>query len=197
VVIDGPEFEESSLNILKSFPNVKKLLLPWNVGKDGWYGHRIYSAISYLFDHEYISYLDQDNSFCLDHIEFLVATLRSNNWDWCHSLRKIYDINGNYACDDNCESLGKYPAFQNYNLVDTSTYLIKRDIITKIGHAWFSGWGGDRVFYQNISNYFPNFGCTGMHTVNYKLDGKLPIEFFLQGNAIMAQKYSEGFPWTN
>src|SRR4051812_7134985 len=106
VIIDGPQFEAAAKGILQHYPTVKSMLLPSNTGANNFYGHRIYAGISYFFDHDYVSYLDQDNWFDPSHIEFMIATLRSNNWDWCHSLRKIYDANGQYVCDDDCESLG-------------------------------------------------------------------------------------------
>ena len=42
VIIDGPEYEDRANQILHRFPSVKKMTLPWNTGKNGWYGHRIY-----------------------------------------------------------------------------------------------------------------------------------------------------------
>lgn len=200
VIIDGPEFEQSAKAILQNYPNVKSMVLPANTGANGFYGHRIYAAVSYLFNHDYISYLDQDNFYDTNHIENMIATLRSNNWDWCHSLRKIYDSNGNYVCDDDCESLGKWPIYLNNaaHLVDTSTYLIKKEVILNLAPAWYSGWGGDRRFYAAISHHYPNFGCTQMNTVCYRLDGNpgsVNADFFIQGNAIMKQRYPIGFPW--
>ena len=200
VVIDGLEFKESSKAILKKFPQVKHMTLPANTGANGWYGHRIYAAISYLFNHDYVLYLDQDNFFDPDHVESMVSACESNNWHWCHSLRKIYDANGGYVCDDDCESLGKHPIYLNdqHHLVDTSTYCIRKETIINMAPAWYSGWGGDRRFYSLISQHVPNYGCTGKATVCYRLDGNpnsVNADFFLQGNQIMRQRYPGGFPW--
>lgn len=200
VIIDGPEFEQPAKSILQNYPNVKYMLLPVNTGKPSWYGHRIYAAVSYLFNHDYISYLDQDNWFDPIHIESMIDHLQSNNLDWCHSLRKIYNADGTYVCDDDCESLGRYPIFLNdeAHLVDTSTYLIKRETILNLAPAWYSGWGGDRRFYAAISYHVPNFGCSKLNTVCYRLDGNpnsVNADFFIQGNDIMKQRYPGGFPW--
>lgn len=199
VIIDGPEYEDKAKKILINYPTVKSMCLIANTGASGFYGHRIYAAVSYLFDHDYISYLDQDNFFLSNHIETSINACETNNWDWCHSLRKIYDVNRNYICDDNCESLGRYSVFSNdYNLVDTSTYCIKQEVMINLAPAWYSGWGGDRTFYAIISKHVPNFGCTKQHTSCYRVDGNPNSpkpEFFIYGNTIMKQKYPEGFPW--
>lgn len=200
VIIDGPEFSQSANEILSKYPSVKVLQLPWNTGKPNWYGHRIYGLVSFAFNHDYICYLDQDNFFLPNHIETMVDACETNNWLWCHSLRKIYDKSGNYVCDDDCESLGKYPVYvsNDHHLVDTSTYCIKKEVIVGLASAWYSGWGGDRRFYSIISQHVPNFGCTGKHTVGYRVDGNngsVTADFFIQGNSIMKQRYPGGFPW--
>lgn len=199
VIIDGPEYEDKARKILVNYPKVRSMCLISNTGGSGFYGHRINAAVSYLVDHDYLSYLDQDNFFLPNHIETVVNACEVNNWHWCHSLRKIYDVDGNYICDDNCESLGKHPVFSNdYNLVDTSTYCIRREVMINLAPAWYSGWGGDRVFYAAISKHVPNFGCTNQHTVGYRVDGNpgsVKGDFFKHGNAIMTQRYPGGFPW--
>lgn len=199
VVIDGPEYAGPSIAILNKYPSVKILALPWNTGKNGWYGHRIYSSTPALMNQDYYIPLDQDNFFAPNHIETVVNACETNNWHWCHSLRKIYDENGTYVCDDNCESLGRHPVFSNdYNLVDTSTYCIRREVMINLAPAWYSGWGGDRVFYAAISKHVPNFGCTDQYTVGYRVNGNtgsVKGDFFKHGNAIMTQRYPGGFPW--
>lgn len=200
VIIDGPEYSGCVQNLSAIYPQVKFCVLPSNTGRNGFYGHRIYSAVSFLFNHDYILYLDQDNSYDPDHVSTMISTCESNKLDWCHSLRKIYDKDNNYICHDNCESLGQYPIFGtvDQHLVDTSTYCIKKEVIVQIGSAWYSGWGGDRRFYSIISKYFPKFECTGKYTVNYKLDGNpnsVTADFFIHGNNIMNTKFSGQFPW--
>lgn len=200
VVIDGPEYSESANKILSYFPTVKILQLPWNIGKPNWYGHRTYSFTPVITNEDYWIALDQDNYFDSSHVSSMIETCESNNWDWCHSLRKIYDKNNNFICNDNCESLGRFPIFGTTDqfLVDTSTYCIKRDIIVQLAGAWYGGWGGDRRFYSIISKYVPNFGCTGKSTLCYRLDGNpgsVTADFFIHGNSIMEKQYPEGFPW--
>lgn len=203
IVIDGPDFFASATDIINQYSqysNIKTMTLPANTGANGWYGHRIYAAVSYLFNHDYVLYLDQDNWFDPNHVETMVNACETNSWHWCHSLRKIYDAHANYICDDNCESLGKWPIYlsNEHHLVDTSTYCIKREVMIGLAPAWYSGWGGDRRFFAAIATHVPNFGCTGKATSCYRLDGNqgsVNAEFFIKGNAIMVERYPGGFPW--
>ena len=200
VVIDGPKFKDAAERMLVKYPHAKSLVLPANTGANGWYGHRIYAAVSYLFDHDYVLYLDQDNWFEPDHVATMVAACEKNNWRWCHGLRKIYNAQGRYMCDDDCESLGRWPIYisDQHHLVDTSTYCISKDVIVNLAPAWYSGWGGDRRFYSIITQHVKEFGCTGIATTCYRLDGNhnsVNVDFFLQGNQIMRQRYPGGFPW--
>lgn len=202
VIIDGPDFATPARDIVRNFPSVKVLELIENTGGDGFYGHRIYAAAGYLINSDYILYLDQDNWMEPDHVASMVAYLEKTGNDWCHSLRRVFNKDAEYLADDNCESLGRYPAWvgENVHLVDTSCYCIKRDVIVRISGVWYSKWGGDRIFLANLAQHFPKWGCTGLHTLNYRLDGNpgsVTAEFFEQGNAVMQAKYSDGFPWHN
>jgi glycosyltransferase involved in cell wall biosynthesis len=200
VIIDGPEFEIAANKILDQFPTVKRMTLPWNTGGSGWYGHRIYFLSAPLIDQDYWLALDQDNWFEPDHVGTMIDACERNNWRWCHSLRKIHDHSGRYICDDDCESLGRWPVYisDQHHLVDTNTYCIRKDVIVNMAPAWYSGWGGDRQFYSIITQHVQDFGCTGKATVNYRLDGNpnsVKAEFFIKGNEIMRQRYQKGFPW--
>jgi hypothetical protein len=200
VVIDGPEFADKAKLITNHYPLVKTMVLPENTGAQGFYGHRIYAATSFLINTDFALFLDQDNYFKPDHIASQIDNCNKNNLDWSYSLRSIYDKSGNYLLDDNCESLGKWPIFlgDQHHLVDTSCYCVKREVITRIGGAWYGGWGWDRQFFATISKYFPKFDTTGLHTLCYRLDGNpnsVNEEFFIKGNAEMQKRYNNDFPW--
>jgi glycosyltransferase involved in cell wall biosynthesis len=176
---------------------IKSIALQENVGK-GWYGHRVYAACSFLVNADVICYLDEDNWYEPCHVEKLVRKIEEGN-DWAYSLRKIYDKNGEYICEDNCESLGKWPVYFNDSVfhIDTSSFAVRRDVAVAIGHAWYGQWGADRQFFGAIKQYYSKFACTNAHTSCYRLDGNpnsVSQEFFEQGNAIQSQKYNE-FPW--
>lgn len=200
VIIDGPEYVAPSLAITQNHPNVSVMAVPENTGANGFYGHRIYAASSFLINTDYVLFLDQDNWMQPEHVATLIDNCERKNLDWSYSLRSIYDRDGNYLLDDNCESLGQWPIFlsEQHHLVDTSCYCVRRETITRVGGAWYAGWGGDRQFYQTISQYFPRFGTTGRHSLCYRLDGNtgsVNRDFFEQGNQIMSKKYSGIFPW--
>lgn len=201
VVIDGPQFTDAVNTVIEQYRNYVKILqLPVNTGANGFYGHRIYAAASHLINSDYVLYLDQDNWFDIDHVSTQIATIESNGWQWGHSLRKIVDKDGNYLCLDDCESLGRWPIYLgvNHHLVDTSSFCIKREVITQIGSAWHWGWGGDRRFLSAISQHFTQWGTTGRYTLNYRLDGNpnsVNREFFDNGNRIMYERYGNDFPW--
>ena len=204
VVCDGPEFVYTVKNMLRwvekhpKFKNVKLCNLPINVGANGFYGHRVYAAFTHLIDTEYVTYLDQDNWLEPTHIESCINTIKENNLDWCYSLRNIHNKKGEFLCQDNCESLGKWQTYHGVNHVDTNTYCLKTDIAIKLASAWHGGWGQDRVFLATIAQHFKNFDCTGEYTVNYRVDGgpgSVNKEFFDNGNKIMNEKYNGVFPW--
>jgi glycosyltransferase involved in cell wall biosynthesis len=198
IFIDGCEHNEKVESIIEGASKVKTVRLEQNVGK-GWYGHRVYAACSFLVEADIIVYLDEDNWFEPCHVEKLVKKI-SKGYDWVYSLRKIYDKDGNYLCDDNCESLGKWPVYFNEQVfhIDTSSFAIKRDVAVRIGHAWYGQWGADRQFFYNLKQHYPNFDCTNAHTMCYRLDGNpnsVTKDFFEEGNQIQKLKYGDDLPW--
>lgn len=179
---------------------IKTVQLEDNIGK-GWYGHRVYAACSFLVNADAIIYLDEDNWVEPNHVETLVAELQKGN-QWAFSLRKIYDKYENFICEDNCESLGKWPVYFNDQVfhIDTSSFIVRRDVALAIGHAWYGQWGADRQFFLNLSKHFTKYECTNRHSLCYRLDGNpnsVKPEFFFEGNKRTQQKYNGNFPWKN
>lgn len=201
IFIDGEQYEDDArkkILLTKNIGKTKVIALQDNIGK-GWYGHRVYSACSFLVNADVIFYLDEDNWFDPCHVEKSVGKLKEG-FDWVFSLRKIYDKNGEFLCEDNCESLGKWPVYFNDKVfhIDTSSFAIKRDIAVAIGHAWYGQWGADRQFFGALRKHFPKYDCTKAHTLNYRLDGNpnsVTKQFFEEGNKINSQNYPDGFPW--
>ena len=198
IFIDGCQYEPVVKEMIQPFSKTRMIELEENVGK-GWYGHRVYAACSFLVNADVIVYLDEDNWFEPCHIDKMINKIEEGN-DWVYSLRKIYDKNGKFLCDDNCESLGKWPVYFNDGVyhIDTSSFAIRRDIAVRIGHAWYGQWGADRQFFTALKNNFPLFDCTNAHTSCYRLDGNansVNYEFFDKGNKTNSQKYNGEFPW--
>jgi glycosyltransferase involved in cell wall biosynthesis len=200
IFIDGQEHKQNVHEQIEGASKVKLIELEENVGK-GWYGHRVFAASSFLVNADIIVYLDEDNWYEPCHIDKLVKKIEEGN-DWAYSLRKIYDKDGNFLCEDNCESLGKWPVYFNDGVfhIDTSSFGIRRDVAVRIGHAWYGQWGADRQFFGALKSNFPKFDCTNAHTSCYRLDGNpnsVTKEFFDQGNEANSKKYFGQFPWKN
>jgi hypothetical protein len=201
VVSDGIKNHSRTRMIVEDFSdrkNIETCYLPINVGADGFYGHRVYAAFTHLIDTEYVLYLDHDNMLDKDHVQTCIDLIEKDKLDWCYSLRKIIDKEGNYLCNDDCESLGKWPTYHGVHLTDTNTFCIKTEVAIKLCQVWHMKWGADRVFPSAMSQHFPNFDCTGKYTSNYRVDGNpgsVNKEFFENGNKIMTERYNGVFPW--
>lgn len=208
VVVDGEQFAAATEDVLSYFISQPvRCVLPFNTGGGGFYGHRIMAAFSHLVNYDYILFLDQDNWYDPEHVETLVEECERYKFEWSYSLRKVYDKDRNYLCDDNCESLGRWPVWvstpekQGY-LIDSSSYCFSMNFIRLTGHLWDFGWGADRRYYTIVKDEMrhKNYGCTGKHTLNYRLggnEGSVQAEFFTQGNKIMIDRYGkeENMPW--
>lgn len=200
VFADGTENFDKVNKQLEGASKVKLVWLEENVGKE-WYGHRVYAACSFLVNADVICYLDEDNFFDPTHVESMVKKIQEGN-DWVYSLRKIVNKDGQFICEDNCESLGKWPVYFNSEVfhIDTSCFAIRRDIAVQIGHSWYGQWGADRQFFNALKKYFKKYDCTKQYTANYRLDGNensVNEEFFVEGNKTNFTKYDGIFPWTS
>lgn len=190
VVIDGPEYCQSVYDHLPIRFRDDDLVLPTNVGKDGWYGHRVYASVPYLVDEDIVMFLDQDNWLRPYHVSSMIATINEGN-QWAYCYRSIYDKDGNFICVDDCESLGETKTWcstkenPQYH-IDTSCFAVPREILVKgICGAWYGKWGADRQFFGILKQYYPKFCCTHEYTLNYRLSGNpnsVTKEFFLEGN---------------
>jgi len=208
IVIDGFDHQQKLWDMKSGETKyeVDFVVTPENTGKTGgnFYGHRIYAAYPHLINSDYILFLDEDNWYDPNHVASLIEIIEKKNLDFSFSLRKIYSPDKKYLCDDNCESLGKWPIFFTRSsphgpqyLIDTSSFCFKRDFIQKTCHLWHSGWGGDRLYLSSIKDH-ARFDTNGKHTLCYRLDGNegsVTEEFFKQGNNIQEQYYEGKYPW--
>lgn len=207
IVVDGSDFSLRTDNTLSDGGiiignRIRRVDLPFNTGGGGFYGHRVMAAFSHLVNHDVVLFLDQDNWFEPDHVETLIKDIKELNVDWSYSLRKIYDKDKNFVCNDNCESLGRWPVWVNDQayLIDSSSYCFKTSFIRQFGHIWDFGWGADRRFYTIIKDQLKhqNYTCSGKHTLNYRLggnEGSVQAEFFIEGNKKTEEKYNGKLPW--
>lgn len=207
IVVDGAQYEEIVRGLVSSVNTATPpqiVVLPYNVGAGGWYSHRIISGFSHLINHDYVTFLDQDNMIETNHISSLVETLESGSHDWVYSLRKIYSKEGEYICDDDCESLGRWPVAadnRNGHLIDTNCYFYKTQFLRETGHLWDHGREADRRYYHIVTSMLKhdNFACSGESTLKYRLGGNetsVKKEFFMQLNDHVKSIYgSNPFPW--
>jgi GT2 family glycosyltransferase len=210
IVVDGPAYFDKVKELLGTTnQNLNITCTPENTGSTGgnFYGHRIYAGYPHLINSDYIAFLDEDNWYEPDHIESLVNTLESKNYDWVYSMRNFYKPDGEFVSPDCCESLGLWPIYFTLNnpqpeyLIDTSAYLFKREFLIQVCQNWHSGWGGDRRFYHSVSKVLKhtNYNTTGKHTLCYRLDEDVEkkyggYNFFTEGNAAVLKHYG-GYPW--
>ena len=201
VVCDGEEHRDAAMAALAGLPRrdeVAMCVLPRNVGAGGFYGHRVYAAFAHLVDEPHVLFLDQDNFLAPEHVASCVDLIAARRLQWCYALRNVRDPGGGFVCRDDCESLGKWPAFTNAHLIDTNSYCVRREVLLQSAHVWHGKWGQDRIFAQVMMQNFRAFDCTGRYTVEYCLggnEGSVTREFFEQGNAQMLLRYKRGFPW--
>jgi len=211
LVIDGKEYErEVSKRIVEAERqgykrrNLQKLVIPYNTGSHGFYGHKAYAAATQLLlpDVDYVLFLDQDNWYEPNHIDSVVRHAVLNDLDFSYSLRKFYTWDKKFHSDDNCASLGRWKIWDNggHHLVDTGCYCFKREFIEKRGHLWNMGWGVDINFFESVMST-ASYDTTGERTFCYRL-GKPDVakyeeemKFIEDNNALAARKYGGNYPW--
>jgi len=202
VVVDG--HSDEAFKLLKHHrAHHDAILLPYNVGSGGFNGHRIYGAATYLAKGDFLVFLDEDNWIEPNHIETLVESIQDNMWSF--SLRKITDMDGNYICNDDCESLGNWKSVINDYFVDVNCYMIHKQIALQFSPGWYRRARNpneqpevDRLlsWFLRQNNYKAN--CTGEYTVNYRAGNRedsVQAKFFEQGNKVMFDNYKGEFPW--
>lgn len=210
IVIDGNRYLDTVSNIILDTDIFKKQVdiipLPYATGTDRYNGHRIYGASPFFCKGDFICYLDEDNWFDTDHIESLMDTIQGNKWSF--SLRKIVDTEGNYVCNDDCESLGKYPSVMNEEdyFVDVGCFFLPKDIALQTSPVWYRKAREpgvpevDRFLTHVLRTNNLMYECSGKYSLNYRAgntERSVKKEFFLQGNEIMKQRYDGVLPWNN
>lgn len=212
IVIDGEQHAQKVADILAAgdYVNKKIILLPENTGKPNnhwskkegvkFFGNRIYAGISNLVNADYVLFLDEDNWFDSNHVESMLRmmNLPDREHEWCYSLRKCVDQEGNYLFNDDCDSLGFFASWRNINLVDMNCYCFRTEFLMKINQTlqtdyYWTDRRLSRVACSTAKDY-DSYGCTGMYTVNYRVRPDAE-PFFIAGNHHMQQLYNGNFPW--
>ena len=183
------------------YPEV--LLCYWDaaIGGKDLEGRRWLAAAPHLVNEDVTFFCNDDDWYEANHVQTIMEKINSG-YDWAYSFRKIYDKEGTFLFDDNCEALGEvHPVWVNndHYFVDWCMWGMKTECLKQIC-AIFSnkGWGIDRVFYDNAKRIFPNFIATGLHTFCFRLGGNeysVQREFFERGNAEILSRFNGKLPW--
>lgn len=203
IFVDGSH--ERARGILSDFPHVDVVFLPYATGTDRFLGHRIYGASAYIAKGSLICFLDEDNWFDPDHVEQLVEVVENGN-DWSYSLRKIFNQEGRFVCDDNCESLGPWATCiaNDDFLVDMNCYMLRKQVALTVSPLCYrrARQKGvmeiDRAICRALMKMPLKFDSTGLHSLNYRTGNRsdsVQANFFIEGNARMAQRHGGDFPW--
>ena len=205
VVVDGPAYWDKANSALNTYEDKTVMYLQENTGADQYNGHRIYGAMPYLVNSDYVIFLDEDNYIEPTHIESLVKVAENN--DWAFSLRQIVDKDGKYICNDDCENLGKWPTCLSEKelFVDVGAYFLPTKIAVQISPIWYRRARHpdeqpevDRLLMQVLLDYGFSYDTNGDYTLNYRVGNRadsVQADFFLWGNSKMQQKYNGNFPW--
>ena len=205
VVVDGPAYWDKANTALNNYEDKTVMYLQENTGADQYNGHRIYGAMPYLVNSDYVIFLDEDNYIEPTHIESLIKVAENN--DWAFSLRQIVDKDGKHICNDDCENLGKWPTCLSEKelFVDVGAYFLPTKIAVQISPIWYRRARHpeeqpevDRLLMQVLLDYGFSYDTNGDYTLNYRVGNRadsVQADFFLWGNSKMQQKYNGNFPW--
>jgi glycosyltransferase involved in cell wall biosynthesis len=204
IVIDGEQYAAKARDIINGSYRSEVITLPYNTGYDQYNGHRIYGAMTFLAEGQYLCFLDQDNWYEDNHIESLVETIKAGN-DWAYSLRKIVSQEGQYICNDDCESLGKWTSVINDNFIDVNCFMIPKHAALGFSPYWYRRARHpqeqpevDRILSPFMMQNLKKFDTNGQYTVNYRVASRsdsVQDVFFIKGNEVMKQKMNGEYPW--
>ena len=190
VFVDGNIFCDKANSILAQFPNVVPIYLPMNTSKNRILNGAINAAAAFLVEEDIICYLDDDNQLREDHVESLVKVIEQGA-DFAYSLRAFYDLNHQFICNDDFESLGNWTKeihfFSDIKInniqqsihlifntngehIDTNCYAVPREIAQKVAHSWYIPYFGDRTFFSAINALDLKGETSGKYTVKYTVD---------------------------
>jgi hypothetical protein len=199
VFIHGKEYWDKAKIILNQYPDVEAIYLPNNNGSNGYAMAPVFALAPFVVSEEILCYVDDDNWIEAEHCSHAHSMIQNYNVDWTYSLRKIVNDQGDYLCEDDCESIGLFTNAYNTHLVDNTCYALKTEIARKYAHTWYIPRISDRTFLAELMKQQLPCACTGASTANYRLsaDGSqsMNADAFIKGNAAMQERYPNGMPW--
>jgi len=164
-------------------------------------GRRLYAASALLVNEDVTFFCNDDDWYKPNHVQSIMAKI-DEGYDWAYCLRSVYDKDGAYVLDDDCEALGELHdcwQAQGHRFVDWCMWGMKTENLKMIASVLAQpGWGGDRKFYATAKQVFPKFTWSGKRTFCFRLGGNeysVDRGFFEKGNYTMLQKYDNKLPW--
>jgi len=195
------DYWDSFLQIKKLYPHCRVCYWDDYVGGKDVEGRRLYAASAFLVNEDLVFFCNDDDWYKLNHVQSIMEKIEQG-YDWVYTLRSVYDKEGNYLLDDNCEALGElHDCYQapGHRFVDWCMWGMKTPVLKALANVLSEpGWGGDRKFYEAARQFFPNFTWSGERTFCFRLGGNeysVKQDFFEIGNYTMNGKYDNQLPW--
>ena len=187
--------------IKTNYPTCKVCYWDSYVGGKDVEGRRLYAASAFLVNEDVTFFCNDDDWYKPNHVESIMAKI-DEGYDWAYCLRSVYDKDGAYVLDDDCEALGElHDCWQadGHRFVDWCMWGMKTPLLKALANVLSQpGWGGDRKFYETAKQVFPNFTWSGDRTLCFRLGGNeysVTKDFFEKGNYTMLGKYNGKLPW--
>jgi len=183
------------------FTNAKVCFWDGKVGGKDVEGRRLYAASAFLVNEDVTFFCNDDDWYKPNHVQSIMTKIEEG-YDWAYCLRSVYDKEGNYLLDDDCEALGElHDCWQadGHRFVDWCMWGMKTPLLKALANVLSQpGWGGDRKFYEVARQAFQNFTWSGERTFCFRLGGNeysVTKDFFEKGNYTMLGKYNGKLPW--
>ena len=100
------DYWDSFLQIKKLYPHARVCYWDDYVGGKDVEGRRLYAASAFLVNEDVVFFCNDDDWYKLNHVQSIMGKIEQG-YDWVYTLRSVYDKEGNYLLDDNCEALGE------------------------------------------------------------------------------------------
>lgn len=186
--------------IKRIYPELKICFWDNKIGGNGWLGQRWLAAAPHLITEDVTFFCNDDDWYEENHVQTIMEKIKEG-YDWAYSFRKIYDQEGNFVCEDNCEALGESADVWNipgHHFVDWCMWGMKTECLRQICVVLNNkDINVDRYFYATAKQVFSKFTGTGLHTFNFRLGGGCGVqkEYFEMGNGEMFRRFNGKLPW--
>jgi hypothetical protein len=206
VAVDGEEHAPRVEDTLSRLGGAIEPILfraPRNTGANGFNGHRLYAAATFLAEGHFVCFLDEDNWWDPGHVEALVRVAVDHQLAWTQSRRKLWLPDGSFLDRDDCDSLGAWPSWHGrYHHVDTNCYMLRRDVAVALAPVWYqrvrNGDSPDMALCRRLLELHPEVRGSGLYSVNYTVANtafSAAPAYFLEGNARMRAIHGPRPPW--